>query len=202
MAEAAPCARKGNLLFHRILAEASALEARARGGFPLLFRARSLVVSGALGFSAVLAGVSIASAEDPPQSPAAVTPPAAIENYEYPGASRILTERGIKLKKGDGRILLAECDQAAQQIRVLTVADDSVGREGTYCFKALGKAGNLTLELPRVFMVQAADHPFSADLTANGATTTVNVAKDKTVSVGEAAPGGARSVLVELRVTG
>ncbi|MBW8740214.1 MAG: hypothetical protein JF621_24965 [Streptomyces turgidiscabies] len=125
-----------------------------------------------------------------------------MEDFDYPGAGRILAEKGIKLKRGDGHILLAECDQAAQQIRVLTVADDSVGREGTYCFKALGKTGRLTLELPRIFMVQAADHPISADLTANGRTTTVDVAKDETVSVGEAASGGVRSVLVELQVTG
>jgi hypothetical protein len=155
-----------------------------------------------LGLLVVLAGISIASADDPPQPPTSAAPPAAIENYDYPGASRILAEKGIKLKKGDGRILLAECDQAAQQIRVLTVADDSVGREGTYCFKALGKTGHLALELPRGFVVQAADHPISANLTANGQTTTVDVAKGETESVGEAAPGGAKSVLVELRVTG
>ncbi len=168
----------------------------------MLFRARSFAVSGISGFLVVLAGISIASADDPPQSPTSAEPPLAIENFDYPGASRILTEKGIKLKKGDGRILLAECDQAAQQIRVLTVADDSVGRAGTYCFKALGKTGRLTLELPRVFVVQAADHPISADLTANGQTTTVEVAKDETVSVGEAASGAVRSVLVELQVTG
>lgn len=166
------------------------------------FRARSFATSGILGFLVVLAGISIASADDPPQPPTSAAPPAAIENYDYPGADRILAEKGIKLKKGDGHILLAECDQAAQQIRVLTVADDSVGREGTYCFKALGKTGRLTLELPRVFVVQAADHPVSADLTANGQTTTVDVAKGETESVGEAASGGVKSVLVELRVTG
>ena len=174
----------------------------ASEGVSLSFRARSFAISGVLGFLVVLAGISIASADDPPRPPASEVPPAAIENYDYPGASRILTEKGIKLKKGDGGILLAECDQAAQQIRVLTVADDSVGREGTYCFKALGKTGHLALELPRVFVVQAADHPISADLTANGQTTTVDVAKGETESVGEAASGGVRSVLVELRVTG
>ncbi|PAZ13550.1 hypothetical protein CLM62_24575 [Streptomyces sp. SA15] len=106
------------------------------------------------------------------------------------------------MKKGDGRILLAECDQAAQQIRVLTVEDPAEGRAGTYCFKALGKSGWLTLELPRVFAVEAADHPVRADLTANGQTTSVDVAQGGWVSVGEGTVGGARSVLVELRVTG
>jgi hypothetical protein len=144
----------------------------------------------------------VASADDPPQSPGGSTPPAAVEDYSYPGADRILTEKGIKLKKGDGRILLADCDRAAQQIRVLTVEDTSANRAGTYCFRAIGKSGRLTLELPRVFAVEAADHPVRADLTANGQTTSVNVPQGGWESVGEGIPGGARSVLVELRVTG
>jgi len=165
------------------------------------FRARNLVVSGIVAACATLAGISAATADDPPQSPADANPPAAVEDYGYPGADRILADKGIKLKKGDGRILLAECDPAAQQIRVLTRRDDSVNRAGTYCFTAIGKTGRLTLELPQVFAVEAADHPVSADLTANGKTTTVAVAQGGFESVGEAA-GGAPSVLVELRVTG
>lgn len=149
-----------------------------------------------------MAGITVASADDPPQSQASEHPPVAVEDYRYPGADRILTEKGIKLKKGDGRILLADCDQAAQQIRVLTVADPAVGRKDVYCFKALGKVGRLTLELPRVFAVEAADHPIRADLTANGETTSVSVEKNGWASVGEGTVGGAQSVLVELRVTG
>ncbi|MEU1461236.1 hypothetical protein ABZ467_11220 [Streptomyces sp. NPDC005727] len=151
---------------------------------------------------ATLAGISVAAADDPPPSSPPSTPPTAVEDYGYPGADRILAEKGIKLKRGDGHILLAVCDLAAQQIRVQTVKDDSVGRQGTYCFKATAKTGRLTLELPRVFAVEAADHPVSADLTANGRTTTVDVPQGGFESVGEGTVGGARSVLVELRVTG
>ncbi len=165
------------------------------------FRARNLVASGIVAACATLAGISVASADDPPPSQADSNPPFAVEDYGYPGADQILAEKGIKLKKGDGRILLADCDGAAQQIRVLTRRDDSVGRAGTYCFTAPGKSGRLTLELPQVFAVEAADHPISADLTAAGKTTTVAVPQGGFESVGEAA-GGAPSVLVELRVTG
>ncbi|MER5530735.1 hypothetical protein ABT075_40200 [Streptomyces sp. NPDC002677] len=84
----------------------------------------------------------------------------------------------------------------------MTIEDASENRAGTYCFRAIGKTGRLTLELPRVFAVEAADHPIRADLTANGATTQVLVDKGGWASVGEGTPGGARSVLVELRVTG
>ncbi|MGV9561055.1 hypothetical protein [Streptomyces sp. NPDC003480] len=166
------------------------------------FHARKIIVSAVVAGFATVGGVSIAAADDPPTPPSSDTPPVAVEDYSYPSADRILTEKGIKLKKGDGHIVLADCDQAAQQIRVLTVKDDSVGRQGTYCFKALGTTGRLTLELPRVFGVETADHPVSADLTANGSTTTVNVPKDGYQSVGEGTGDGAKSVLVELRVTG
>lgn len=166
------------------------------------FHARKIAVSVFVAGVATLAGVSVASADDPPPAPSPSAPPVAVEDYGYPGADRILAEKGIKLKKGDGHILLADCDQAAQQIRVLTVKDDSVGRQGTYCFRATAKTGRLTLELPRVFAVEAADHPVSADLTADGKTTTVNVPQGGFESVGEGTVGGARSVLVELRVTG
>ncbi|MGX1560492.1 hypothetical protein [Streptomyces sp. NPDC055506] len=165
------------------------------------FRARSFVISGILVSLIGAAGVSIAFADDAAQPPASEAPPNAVEDYTYPGAAKILADKGIKLKKGDGHILLAECDQAAQQIRVLTVEDAAEGRAGTYCFKALGDTGRLTLELPRVFAVEAADQPVHADLTANGETTSVVVPEGGWTSVGEGTVGGARSVLVELRVT-
>ncbi|WP_427920839.1 hypothetical protein [Streptomyces sp. cg40] len=84
----------------------------------------------------------------------------------------------------------------------MTVKDPSENRAGDYCFKAIGTTGRLTLELSRVFAVETTDHSVRADLTANGETTSVLVGKNDWVSVGEGTVGGARSVLVELRVTG
>ncbi|MFI6462776.1 hypothetical protein [Streptomyces sp. NPDC050528] len=150
--------------------------------------------------AAMLTGISVASADDPPQSPS--NPPALVEDYSYPGADRILAEKGIKLKKGDGRILLADCDSTASQIHVMTVGDPAQNRADDYCFRTVGKTGWLTLELSRVFAVAASDHPIRADLTANGETTSVLVPKGELAPVGEGTVGGARSVLVELRVTG
>ncbi|MEU3984157.1 hypothetical protein AB0F77_29465 [Streptomyces sp. NPDC026672] len=125
-----------------------------------------------------------------------------METFSYPGAAAILASDGIQLKKGDGHILLVPCDNAADQIRVYVVADSTAGRDGDYCFKATAVSGYLTLELPRVFALETGGHPISADLTANGTTTTVAVAEDGFQSVGEGTVGGARSVLVEIRVTG
>ncbi|GAA2608339.1 MULTISPECIES: hypothetical protein [Streptomyces] len=128
--------------------------------------------------------------------------PSAVEDFNYPGADRILADEGIRLKRGDGHIQLAECGQTADQITVYTVADTSAGRKGTYCFQATAKSGYLTLELPRVFALETSTNPISADLTAEGQTQTVNMTEDDFKSVGEGTVGGAQSVLVEIRVTG
>ncbi|MGA5424954.1 hypothetical protein [Streptomyces lavendulocolor] len=129
-------------------------------------------------------------------------PPVAVEDHTYPDAAGIQATKGILLKKGDGHVLLATCDQSRNQVRVLTVADSSVGRDGTYCFEATATGGWLTLELPRVFALETSDRPISADLTANGETKTVEVPKDTLEPVGEGEVDGPRSVLVEIRITG
>ncbi|MEU9149906.1 hypothetical protein AB0D59_05060 [Streptomyces sp. NPDC048417] len=167
----------------------------------MFFRARNLLFAGLAVLLGAAIAVPIAVADDSSAS-AADTPPVAVEQFSYPGAAGILTSEGIELKKGDGHILLATCDGSADQIRVYTVADSTVGRKGDYCFKATATSGYLTLSLPRVFALETGDHPISADLTANGATTTVDVAEGGFESVGEGTSGGARSVLVEIRVTG
>ncbi|MDH6550514.1 hypothetical protein M2162_004611 [Streptomyces sp. SAI-041] len=167
----------------------------------MFFRARKLFLAGLAVVMGAGIGISMAVADD--SSAVAVdTPPSAVEQFSYPGAAGILASEGIRLKKGDGHILLATCDGTADQIRVYTVADSTVGRRGDYCFRATAASGWLTLELPRVFALETGDHPISADLTANGATTTVNVDEGGFESVGEGTVGGARSVLVEIRVTG
>ncbi|WP_405769460.1 hypothetical protein [Streptomyces sp. NBC_01538] len=148
----------------------------------------------AIGIPIAVADESSVAADDVPSF--------VVEPFSYPGAADVLASEGIQLKRGDGHVLLATCDGAADQIRVYTVADSTVGRKGDYCFRATAASGYLTLELPRVFALETGDHPISADLTANGDTTTVAVAEGGFESVGEGTVGGARSVLVEIRVTG
>ena len=108
-----------------------------------------------------------------------------MEQFDYPGAADILASDGIQLKQGDGHIVLVTCDGSADQIRVYTVADSAAGRRGDYCFQATA-----TLRIPHartapVFALETGDHPISADLTANGATTTVDVPEGDFESVGE-----------------
>ncbi|MGW6742458.1 hypothetical protein ACWGDX_17320 [Streptomyces sp. NPDC055025] len=167
----------------------------------MISRSRILLAFGATGALAALIGIPLASASESPAK-LADTAPYAVEDYSYPDAANIEATKGIKLIRGDGHIVLTECDQSASQITVMTVKDETANRDGIYCFKATAKTGYLTLEVPRVFYLEATDHPFTADLTADGKTQTVSVAKDGFASVGEGTIGGARSTLVEIRVTG
>ncbi|MEU9333933.1 hypothetical protein AB0D49_12360 [Streptomyces sp. NPDC048290] len=166
------------------------------------FHFRAIIVSAIVLTGVTMAGVSIASAENPRQSQADSAPPVAVEDYNYPDAGRILAEQGIKLKRGDGGILLTDCDRAADQLEIMTIRDDSVGRRDSYCFTTQRANGWLTLELPRVFGIDTAGRGIQADLTTGGQTTSVAVPKDTFKSVGEGVPGGAHATLVELRVTG
>ncbi|MFF7185593.1 hypothetical protein ACFZAR_10165 [Streptomyces sp. NPDC008222] len=168
---------------------------------------RMLAIAGAAAFVALVGAPVLASADpQPPGGSAGATPPSAVEDFAYPNADRIQRDQGIKLIKGDGHITLSTCDDSAQQIKVLTVQGQSGNPQGAYCFKATAKTGYLNLELPRVFALETADHPISADLRPqadpSAPAKTVNVDKNGYQSVGEGAAGGAPAVLLELRVTG
>jgi hypothetical protein len=66
---------------------------------PRRFLSRSLIlglVSGAALFASTFGALA-----DNPQPPIE-------ENYDYPGAEKIFQERGIRLRKGDGHILLVD----------------------------------------------------------------------------------------------
>ncbi|WP_262386774.1 hypothetical protein [Streptomyces sp. TRM49041] len=121
-------------------------------------------------------------------------PPPAVEDFTYPGATTILAERGIKLLRGDGHVVLTECKDATGEIKVWT-------RKGDVCFQATASAGFVTMEIAEVWGLSTTSHPISADLTANGKTTTMELPKGAYESVGEGT-GAAPTTLLELRVTG
>ncbi|MFF8383908.1 hypothetical protein [Streptomyces kanasensis] len=129
----------------------------------------------------------------------------AVENFDYPHASQILTEQGIKLIKGDGHILVADCAEAAD-IKVQTsLIHPGQTTRGQYCFKVTGsgKSGFLALELPKVYNIITGDVAVSADVTADGTKQTVEVAENGIKGVGVAGtPPTGPAVLVELRVKG
>ncbi|RNL71200.1 hypothetical protein [Streptomyces sp. I6] len=164
----------------------------------MISRARRFLFFGVA--TAAVAGASTFAFANMSQAAAAeeTRPPIAVEDFAYPGAAKILQDRGLKLIKGDGHILAAACDESPNQIRIWTRVGDEADR---FCFRATASTGHLTLEVPEVYALQTADHPISADLTAEGKSETVDVAKDDMVGVGEGL-GNPPAVLVELRVTG
>lgn len=163
----------------------SARRAGLAGIAASLFTAAAVTVAG--GASAQAEGAAQAAADGMP---------AIVEDFNYPGADRVLAERNITLKRGDGRITLVDCSEA-WNIKVESRLDNN-----GYCFLATTDEGWLTLELPDAWGVWAEDHPVTATLTAEGKETVVNVPSNDYKPVGESGETGLRSVLVELRVNG
>ena len=170
-------------------------------------RARGMMLASAVGTVTVLGGAyTLAVASVTPQTMVTTTAaanaedaehPYAIEDFAYPGAAKILADKGIVLRKGDGHIVLAECT-APHQIQVWTLQN----AEGKYCFRVTGKTGRLTLEVNNVHAIRTEDRPVRATLTVEGERTTVDVPKDDFKPVGEGdANNPAPAVLVELKVT-
>ncbi|WP_369384104.1 hypothetical protein [Streptomyces sp. cg36] len=146
--------------------------------------------------------MSYAIAEAAPPSSTAVSPaaagvdmPSAVEEFAYPGAAKILKDRKITLKQGDGHILLTDC-KSAHDLMVESRSGDNF-----FCFTISGKQGYLTMELPQTHGIWTKGHPVQAKLTAGGQTTVVNAPVEDFTPVGEMATGK-QAVLLELRVTG
>ncbi|MFJ5681032.1 hypothetical protein [Streptomyces sp. NPDC093097] len=134
----------------------------------------------------------------PQPAPAAATAemPSAVEDFAYPGAAKILQDQEITLKRGDGHIVLVDCE-INQDIMV-----ESRTGGGQFCFKVSGKQGYLTLELPDSFGIWPNAHPVQAKITADGKETVVDAPQGTYKPLGESGGGKKRSFLVELRVTG
>ncbi|MEU5241080.1 hypothetical protein ACH4UR_10830 [Streptomyces lydicus] len=164
-------------------------------------RTSSLLLAAGL-FSVLGVAIGLPSPYSASAAPTGVTtgqePPSAVEEFDYPDAAKILETKKIKLIKGDGHLLLADCGNSPQQVKVWT-------RRGDFCFLANAKRGYVTLEATQVWALETASHPISADLTSRGKTETVNVSKtgpqNGYQSVGEGTTSDP-TVLVELRVTG
>ncbi|MFF2618061.1 hypothetical protein DR950_01555 [Kitasatospora xanthocidica] len=165
-------------------------------------RARRALLLGTLGAAVAVSGLgTLVAANAAPPVAADATPPSAVEDFEYPGAADVLAQKGLKLIRGDGHILLAECTSNAWNIKVETIKDN---KPGAYCFKVTGKSGYLSLEVPRAFGIWNDDHNVQATLSSDGVTKTIAVRKDDVTPVGEGdlPSGGKQATLLELRVTG
>ncbi|MFC5723397.1 hypothetical protein ACFP1Z_24855 [Streptomyces gamaensis] len=159
-------------------------------------RARKAMTAVLIGGLAVLISAPAWASGSTPtvEDPGDEALPFAIEEFQYPNAEKILKEKGIILRKGDGHIMLVGCDSSTKQIKIMSGAVD-------YCFTATSSVGYLDLELPGVFGIRSYDHPLQADLIAEGMKKTVTVPKNQLVGAGEGVQQP-QTTLVELRVTG
>ena len=152
------------------------------------FVSRPLILRAVVG-AALLAGTAGVLADDPQ--------PAIEENYDYPGSDRILEERGVLLRKGDGHILLVDCKSGAGFAEVWSRS------KGQFCFRISGAAGYLTMELPEVYLIGGGStHTVQATVTIDGNAKTVQAPKGKWLSVGEGAdPESSPATLLEFRAS-
>ncbi|WP_370969350.1 hypothetical protein [Amycolatopsis sp. cg9] len=122
------------------------------------------------------------------------TPPPIVEDYDYPGADQIFAEHGIRLLKGDGHILFADCATSGNRVEVWSRTNDA-----TFCFRVTANKGYLSLDLAKVYLIKADDHALKATMIVKGVPKVVDIEKNSWTSVGEGAdPQNGPSSLVEL----
>jgi hypothetical protein len=154
-----------------------------------LLGAGALAAAGFFSFSASAGATPNGTAADE-------LPPFAVEDFNYPGADRILAERGVELKRGDGHIVLADCSDE----NVLTVSARDLANEDV-CFRVTGNSGFLTLELAGAYLVHTNDYPTTElETSVEGTTETFEFGPNEWGPVGEAVDGR-EHVLVEIRVS-
>ncbi len=124
-------------------------------------------------------------------------PPTLEEDYDYPGAADILRTKGIKLVKGDGHILLADCVPGIGQLEVFSHTKNQV------CFSVSGQTGRLTLEIPNTYNVRGpGNHSVTVGVTIGGTTSQVTIAPGQFKGIGQGAdPASPPATLLEIHAT-
>ncbi|GAA1270817.1 hypothetical protein GCM10009665_68920 [Kitasatospora nipponensis] len=121
----------------------------------------------------------------------------AVENFSYPGAAKILADRGITLKAGDGHIVLADCASGTGLVQLFSRS----ATPSEVCFQITGPTGYLSLEIPQIYNIKGDDHAIKATLNTAGTVTSIDLPKNTWTPVGEGNANDA-TTLVELNATG
>ncbi|MEU0948280.1 hypothetical protein ABZ379_37155 [Streptomyces canus] len=157
----------------------------------LLGTAAAALTAGALAWAAVTGSGGVSGGT---VSVAGEAPGYAVENFNYPQADKILAEKNILLKRGDGHITLADCASGTGQLEVQARDKSKV------CFDVKGTSGWLTLEVPSVYLIRGNDYSTEADMTVGSEQQSYDIAKNAWTPVGESADEQAREwTLLELR---
>ncbi|MFJ4473882.1 hypothetical protein [Streptomyces xanthochromogenes] len=154
--------------------------------------------AGALAWLALTGGASTGTtAPGPAAVPVAGEAPGyAVEDFNYPDAAKILAEKNITLKRGDGHIVLADCTAEPGLLEVWARSKDKI------CFRVTGNSGYLSLEIPSVYGVKGNDYATQVDMTTGSEQKTFDVAKNAWTGVGESADEQGREfMLMEIHTT-
>ncbi|CAL9291193.1 MULTISPECIES: hypothetical protein [unclassified Streptomyces] len=155
-----------------------------------------LLVAGAVAGAAALA-VTTAGATGAGTAPSVApvadeAPGYAVEDFNYPQADKILAEQGIKLKRGDGHIVLATCGDPSL-LEVWARSKDKI------CFRVTGNQGYLSLEIPAVYGIKGNDYNTDVTMSVDNTEKSFEVAKNSWTPVGESAdPQGRDHMLLEI----
>ncbi|MFI9236558.1 hypothetical protein [Streptomyces sp. NPDC053079] len=155
------------------------------------------LAGGALVGSALLlaGGASAVNGAGAPRAAQGSTeqPPSAVEDFSYPNAEKIFKEKGLKLKRGDGHILLAECGSSPNLLKFIARDRDD------FCFKVVGNKGYLSLEVPSVGGVQSSDHAAKVKMEVGDKQASFDIPKNSWRAIGETAdPAGREHTLIEI----
>ncbi|WP_257134099.1 hypothetical protein [Streptomyces sp. st140] len=168
-------------------------------------------LAGGLGFLLLggtvswFATANASAAPADPKAAAAAGPTSLVEDFVHPGAERILQDRKIVLKRGDGNVMLKPGNGEGGMNACLgannVFVESRLDKQG-FCFVTTGTTGYLTMEIPDAFFLWTQDQPMQATVTADGKTTVYQAAQNDVTEIGETdSPGGEkRSALVELRI--
>jgi hypothetical protein len=168
-----------------------------------------LATLAAVGFaSAAAAGLGMGN------GPAVGNNDSLVEDFSYPNAEEILAKTNVKLISGDGNIEIADCKEPPSGdiglIKVYT-SDVAINEKGLVCFRAAGKTGLLTMEVPGVFEIRGdgqrpgTGHDITAIIKPEGGEQLppIKVDPDGSTQVGIGTdPPGPPATLLQLRVTG
>ncbi|WJV48667.1 hypothetical protein [Streptomyces flavofungini] len=108
-----------------------------------------------------------------------------MEDFGHPQADKIQMEKGILLKHGAGRIVLAGCGSRDGLLEVW------VRGKGKVCLRVTGNSGYLSLEIPAVSGIKGNDYGTDVTMTVG----------DEEKNVSDAADAG-RAVTVRTTASG
>lgn len=162
----------------------------------LAARILGTAATGALAILAMTTGFLGSPAQE--TSPGLVAdgaPGYAVEDFNYPQADKILAEKNLVLKRGDGHITLADCAAGTGQLELLARHNGA-----KICFNVVGNEGWLALEIPAVYSFKGNDYSTTIDMTVGTEEKSFDIIKNTFTPVGESVDDeGREHMLVEIR---